>query len=162
MFSSLSVSQKRWGEEKGVLILALSQSRSSLYTGYTSCVGPPKHQGALKDVFILVLFLNLASGYENKNDHLFLFSGALSSSIRKNQSNHVTWMSYGLLLLQKTKKNALKAYGAAEEIMWARFETEWNTDKCLCELILPGSVSLLVVKLWDRVIKKYMLELFSF
>ncbi len=31
-----------------------------------------------------------------------------------------------------------------------------------CELILPGSVSLLVVKLWDLVIKKYMLELFSF
>ncbi len=33
---------------------------------------------------------------------------------------------------------------------------------CLCELIIPGSVSLLVVKLWDKVIKKYMLELFSF
>ncbi len=32
---------------------------------------------------------------------------------------------------------------------------------CVCELILPGSVSLLVVKLWDLV-KKYMLELFSF
>ncbi len=31
-----------------------------------------------------------------------------------------------------------------------------------CELILPGSVSLLVVKLWDLVVKKYMLELFSF
>ncbi len=26
---------------------------------------------------------------------------------------------------------------------------------CVCELILPGSVSLLVVKLWDLVIKKY-------
>ncbi len=111
MFSSLSVSQKRWGEEKGVLILALSQSRSSLYTGYTSCVGPPKHQGALKDVFILVLFLNLASGYENKNDHLFLFSGALSSSIRKNQSNHVTWMSYSLLLLQKKRIESVRSCG---------------------------------------------------
>ncbi len=33
---------------------------------------------------------------------------------------------------------------------------------CVCELILPGSVSLLVVKLWDLVIKKYMLKLFSF
>ncbi len=32
----------------------------------------------------------------------------------------------------------------------------------VCELILPGSVSLLVVKQWDLVIKKYMLELFSF
>ncbi len=32
---------------------------------------------------------------------------------------------------------------------------------CVCELILPGSVSLLVVKLWDLVIKKYMLQLFS-
>ncbi len=32
----------------------------------------------------------------------------------------------------------------------------------VCELILPGSVSLLVVKLWDLVTKKYMLELFSF
>ncbi len=26
---------------------------------------------ALKDVLILVLFLNLASGYENMNDHFF-------------------------------------------------------------------------------------------
>ncbi len=33
---------------------------------------------------------------------------------------------------------------------------------CVCELILPGSVSLLVVKLLDLVIRKYMLELFSF
>ncbi len=32
---------------------------------------------------------------------------------------------------------------------------------CVCELILPDSVSLLVVKLWDLDIKKYMLELFS-
>ncbi len=32
---------------------------------------------------------------------------------------------------------------------------------CVCELILPG-ISLLVVKLWDLVIKKYMLEPFSF
>ncbi len=51
-----------------------TQSRSSLYAEYTSCVGPPKHQGAplaLKDVFILVLFLRLASGYENMNDQLF-------------------------------------------------------------------------------------------
>ncbi len=31
---------------------------------------------------------------------------------------------------------------------------------CVCELILPGSVSLQVVKLWDLVIKKYMLEQF--
>ncbi len=31
-----------------------------------------------------------------------------------------------------------------------------------CGFILPGSVSLLVLKLWDLVIKKYMLELFSF
>ncbi len=29
---------------------------------------------------------------------------------------------------------------------------------CMYELILPGSVSLLVGKLWDLVIKKYMLE----
>ncbi len=29
--------------------------------------GPP----ALKDVLILVLFLSLASGYENMNDHFF-------------------------------------------------------------------------------------------
>ncbi len=32
----------------------------------------------------------------------------------------------------------------------------------MCELVLPGSISLLVGKLWDLVIKKYMLELFSF
>ncbi len=33
---------------------------------------------------------------------------------------------------------------------------------CVSELILPGSVSLLVVKLWDLFIKKYMLETFQF
>ncbi len=37
-----------------------------------------------------------------------------------------------------------------------------NESSSVCELILPGSVSLLVVKLWDLVIKKYMLELFRF
>ncbi len=37
-----------------------------------------------------------------------------------------------------------------------------SESNCVSELILPGSVSLLVVKLWDLVIKKYMLELFSF
>ncbi len=34
-----------------------------------------------------------------------------------------------------------------------------NESDCMCELILPGSISLLVVKLWDLVIEKYMLEL---
>ncbi len=44
------------------------QSRSSLYTEYTTwnTRGPL----ALKDDFILVSFLNLASGYENMNDNL--------------------------------------------------------------------------------------------
>ncbi len=37
----------------------------------------------------------------------------------------------------------------------------YNFDPYFWLLILPGSVSLLVVKLWDIVIKKYMLELFS-
>ncbi len=37
-----------------------------------------------------------------------------------------------------------------------------SESDCVCELILPDSISLLVVKLWDLVIKKYMLELFSF
>ncbi len=37
-----------------------------------------------------------------------------------------------------------------------------SESNCEYELILPGSVSLQVVKLWDLVIKKYMLELFSF
>ncbi len=37
-----------------------------------------------------------------------------------------------------------------------------SESNCVCELILPDSVSLLVVKLWDLVIKKYMLKLFSF
>ncbi len=34
----------------------------------------PKHQGhlALKDDFILVLFINLASSYDNRNDNLLL------------------------------------------------------------------------------------------
>ncbi len=36
-----------------------------------------------------------------------------------------------------------------------------SESNCVSELILPGSVSLLVVKLWDLV-KTYMLELFSF
>ncbi len=40
---------------------------------------------ALKDVFILVSFLNLASGYENMNDNLFK-CGALSHSLHKNQA----------------------------------------------------------------------------
>ncbi len=34
-----------------------------------------------------------------------------------------------------------------------------SESDCVCELILPGSVSLPVVKLWDLVIKNYMLEL---
>ncbi len=57
---------------------------------------PPKHQGplALKDDFILVSFLNLASSYENMNDNLFF--SALLPFLRKNKSNHVTWMSYSL------------------------------------------------------------------
>ncbi len=37
-----------------------------------------------------------------------------------------------------------------------------SESSCVCELILPGSVSLLVVKLWDLINKKYMLKLFSF
>ncbi len=36
-----------------------------------------------------------------------------------------------------------------------------SESDCICELILPDSISLLVVKLLD-LIKKYMLELFSF
>ncbi len=67
-----------------------------------SCVGAPETAGgplALKDVLILVSFLNLATGFENMNDHFF---NAISlmwqpPSLRKNQSNHVTWMSYSLL-----------------------------------------------------------------
>jgi len=35
-------------------------------------------------------------------------------------------------------------------------------SNCMCEIMLPGSVSLLAVKLLDVVIKKYILELFSF
>ncbi len=61
---------------------------------------------ALKDDFILVLFLNLASGYENMNDHFFLCRKALLAFLHKNQSNHVTWMSYSLLL--ETKKTSWK------------------------------------------------------
>ncbi len=33
---------------------------------------------------------------------------------------------------------------------------------CVCEWILPGSVYLIVVKLWYVVIKKYMLEFLSY
>ncbi len=47
----------------------------------------PKHQGPLAPKELLIL--NLASGYENMNDHLF-YCGALSRSLRKNQPNHVT------------------------------------------------------------------------
>ncbi len=49
------------------------QSRSFLSAEYASYVGPPETPGgplALKDDFILVSFLNLASGSENMNDHL--------------------------------------------------------------------------------------------
>ncbi len=37
-----------------------------------------------------------------------------------------------------------------------------SESNCVCELILPGRVSLLEMKLWDLIIKKYMLELFRF
>ncbi len=49
----------------------------------------PRRPFALKDILILVSFLNMASGYENMNDHLFE-CGALSRSLRKNLPNHVT------------------------------------------------------------------------
>ncbi len=49
------------------------QSRSSLYAEYTRSVVPPRNTRgllALKDDFILVLILNLASSYENMNDNV--------------------------------------------------------------------------------------------
>ncbi len=33
-----------------------------------------------------------------------------------------------------------------------------SESNCMCELILPGSISVLVMKLWDLVIKKYILN----
>ncbi len=47
-------------------------------------------------------------------------------------------MSYSLLFKKKEKKNELKAY--REEILFlerlprARFETEWNIDKCVSSI----------------------------
>ncbi len=78
---------------------ACDQSRSSLYAEYTSCVGPPKHQGARlcsQRGFHLVSFLKLASGYENMNDQYFNAVSCHPLYV-KNHSNHVTWTSYSLL-----------------------------------------------------------------
>ncbi len=47
-------------------------------------------------------------------------------------------MSYSVLFDKKKEKNELKVY--LEEILflerlpWARFETEWNTDKCVSSI----------------------------
>ncbi len=81
---------------------------------------------ALKDVLNLVSFLNLASCCENMNDNLFI----------------IIIMSYSLLFEnpppKKNKKtgNGLKAYEPRKRLFlerfpWARFETEWNMDKCV-------------------------------
>ncbi len=75
------------------------QSRSSLYTEYASCIGPPKHQGPPCSQRVFTFFV----WPENSN----LFEcGALSPSLHKNQSNRVTWMSYSLA--KKTKKTSWK------------------------------------------------------
>ncbi len=57
---------------RALFLSPYTQSRSSLYAEYASCVGPRNTRGplALKDDFILVSILNLASGYENMNDNL--------------------------------------------------------------------------------------------
>ncbi len=51
--------------------VSCDQSRSSPHAECTSCIRPPKHQGPPCSQIIFVSFLNLASGYENMNDHLF-------------------------------------------------------------------------------------------
>ncbi len=69
------------------------QRRSSLHAEYASCVGPPKTPGgplALKDVFILVSFWIWQEAM--KTWMIIYCNVALSPFLRKNLSNHVTWM----------------------------------------------------------------------
>ncbi len=68
------------------------QSRCSLYAEYASCVRPPKHQGplALKGEFILVSFWIWPAAM--KAWMIIYCNAVLSPFLRKNQSNHVTWM----------------------------------------------------------------------
>ncbi len=91
-----------------------------------SCVGAPETAGgplALKDVLILVSFLNLATGFENMNDHFF---NAISlmwqpPSLRKNLSNHVTWMSYSLLT--KARDTCFSSTFHERDSRWSETQT---------------------------------------
>ncbi len=67
---------------------------------------------------------------------------ACAGGVRFSNSNRIIPSNYRILLLLK-------------------MPIPISESDCVCELIIPGRVSLLVVKLWDLV-KKYMLELFRF
>ncbi len=100
-------------------VVRCNQSRSSLYTEYASCVGPPKHQGAplLSNIF-LFLFCFWSWPAVMKTWVINYFNAVRSHPLYvKSQSNHVTWTSYSLL--HETQK---KTYPRTQ------FETEWNTN----------------------------------
>ncbi len=50
-------------------------------------------------------------------------------------SNHVTWISYSLLLEKKKRVESLRSCGRNERFPRAHFETEWNTDKCIASIL---------------------------
>ncbi len=109
MFTDLFINSKTVPVLRGVAIISevrgtemyYIQSRSSLYTEYTSCVGPRKHSNtlALKDDFIFRFRIWPAA---MKTWMIIYCNAVLLPFLHKNQSNHVTWMWWSLLLETKT------------------------------------------------------------
>ncbi len=130
---------------------ACDQSWSSLYAEYTSCVGPPKHQGARlcsQRGIRLVSFLKLASGYENMNDQYFNAVSCHPLYV-KNHSNHVTWTSYSLLHETQKKNEPRKrcCFSSARErdSRWSEMRT--NVFHPFFHPILLGERT---VDRWDK------------
>ncbi len=98
---------------------AYAQSRSSLFAEYASCVGPPKHQGALL--------------ISKRFSFSFINAVRCHPLYVKSRSNHVTWMSYSLL--HETKKKTSEEILFLECFPWARFEMEWNADNCVSSIL---------------------------
>ncbi len=109
MFTDLFINSKTVPVLRGVAIISevrrtemyYIQSRSSLYTEYTNCVGPRKHSNtlALKDDFIFRFRIWPAA---MKTWMIIYCNAVLLPFLHKNQSNHVTWMWWSLLLETKT------------------------------------------------------------
>ncbi len=70
---------------------------------------------------------------------LISFNAVLSPFLRKNQSTHVMWMSYSLLLKKKQKTvESVPSHRDAlflKRILSARFETEWAQTKAFHSFI---------------------------